>query len=574
MGKTVPTFDRDIAPILFHNCSSCHQPGQAGPFSLLTYRDAKRHAHQIASVTQSGYMPPWLPEKGYGQFQDERRLTPSQIQQIAAWLVAGSPEGSARDLPPPPPLIGDWQLGRPDLIVTAASPFTVAASGSDVFWNFTFNPKLTATRYVKAIEIRPGLDSSRIVHHANMLVDRGGSVARLEAKPGAGFPGMEITLDRNPFDPVSHFLFWKPGNRPYVEPDGFSWRLDPGNKLVLNTHMQPSGRPETVQPSIGLYFTDKPPTHFPLLIELENDNALDIPAGAKHFVVADDFRLPMDVDVLAVYPHAHYLGKVLEGYATLPDKQRVWLIRIPDWNLNWQAVYRYCTPVFLPKGSVLSMRYSYDNSADNPRNPNHPPIRVEGGNRADDEMGHFWLQVLPRGRGDRRRELEEAIVRHRIEQAPSDPEAHLNLGSLMMSRLETQPAITELRTAIELKPDQPEAHDMLGSALRSVGRFADALAEYRRALRFDPAYIDARYNLATTLARTGQLEEAIAQFRPVIAAFPNSSRLRNELGELLAQKGDLAGALAQFDKALQLDPGNRYASKNRDWVRQNLSLKK
>ena len=524
-------------------------------------------------------MPPWLPEADFGHFQEERRLTAEQIQTIADWVTSGSLEGSKDDLPAAPTFNSEWQLGPPDLAVTAGSKFFVPASGSDVFWNFTFQPEIKTTRYVRAIEIRPTglpdvncsscgdeIDGSRIVHHANMLIDRTGSTSHMESKPGAGFPGMELNLDRNPFDPVSHFLFWKPGSPPYSEREGFSWRLDPGNRLVLNTHLQPSGKPQSLQPVIGLYFTDKPPTRFPLLMELENDNALDIPAGERNFRVADDFRLPMDVSVLAIYPHAHYLGKVLEAYATLPDQKRVWLIRIPDWNLNWQAVYRYSDPVFLPKGTVVSMRFTYDNSASNPRNPNQPPKRVQAGNRAADEMGHLWLQVLPAGRGDRRRELEEALARHRLKKAPDDAQAHLNLGALMLSRLETQAAITEFQTATKLNPAQPEAHDMLGSALRSIGRSNDALAEYRVALRLDPSFMDARYNLAVTFAHEGRFREAVPNLRAVVNAFPNSSRLRNELGEVLAKSGDAAGALSQFDFALQLDPSNQYAAKNRESV--------
>jgi len=196
---------------------------------------------------------------------------------------------------------------------------------------------------------------------------------------------MDLALDRNPFDPESHFLFWKPGTAPHYEPDGFSWRLDSGNYLVLNTHLQPTGKSEQVQPAIALYFTDKPPDRFPILIQLEHDGALDIPPGTRDFRVSDDFRLPIDADVLAVYPHAHYLGKLLEGYATLPDGTRKWLIRIPDWDLDWQAVYRDREPVFLPKNSVVSMRYHYDNSAANPRNPNQPSKRVRAGNQANRE---------------------------------------------------------------------------------------------------------------------------------------------------------------------------------------------
>ena len=536
-----PTFCDEIAPIIYQNCAGCHHPGEAGPFTLLSYEDVKKHARQIQAVTARGYMPPWPPQPGYGDFQDERHLTNEQIQLISDWVQAGSPEGEAASCPAPPAFPTKWKLGEPDMVLRAAQPFAVPASGPDLFWNFTFKPDINTTRYVRAIEILPAGDNDdsqpvfapRIIHHANMLVDRMGSSQRLERTPGAGFPGMELTLDRNPLDPESHFLFWKPGTAPYSEPDGFAWRLDPGNTLVLNTHLQPSGKPERVQPSIGLYFTDEAPTHFPMLIELEHDGALEVPAGARDFLISDDFKLPMDVDVLAIYPHAHYLGKLLEGYATLADGRRRWLIRIPDWDLNWQAVYRYREPVHLPKGSVVSMRFHYDNSAGNPRNPNSSPRRVVAGNRATDEMGHLWLQVLPTAPGDHRRQLEEAITRHRIEKYPNDFSAHLNLGAILLSRLQTQAAITELETAVRLDPSRPEAHDMLGSGDESVGRTREAVAQFREALRVSPEYINARYNLANALAKEGRFAEAVSEFKPVIEAFPNNAGLRTRYDELI-----------------------------------------
>ena len=324
-------------------------------------------------------------------------LTPEQIATIAAWVRAGAPEGNIAEIPPPPSFPNGWQLGTPDLVLEARGSVALPASGPDIYWNVIFTPNLTARRWVRAIEIRPG--QPRVVHHANLLVDRAGSAKLQEISPGKGFPGMDLVIGRSPFDPDGNFLFWKPGGTPHVEPDGFAWRLDPGNDLVLNMHLQPSGKPEEVRPSIGLYFTDKPQTRFPLLVQLENDEALDIPAGTGDFVISDSFQLPLDADVLAVYPHAHYLGKLLEAWATPPDGSRKWLIRIPSWDTNWQAVYYYREPVFLPKDSVIHMRYHYDNSADNPRNPNNPPKRVRSGNRATDEMGHLWLQILPRAAG-------------------------------------------------------------------------------------------------------------------------------------------------------------------------------
>lgn len=559
-----PVFGRDIAPILYRNCASCHRLGEAAPFSLLTYEDAKKHARQIATVTKSRYMPPWLPQPGYGEFRDDRRLSDAEIRLIGEWVDAGAPEGPSSKIPSPPEFTPGWQLGPPDLVVQATRPFSLPGSGPDVFWNFILKPDIKKTRYVQAIEIRPG--ERKTVHHANLLIDRQGSAERLETAAGAGFAGMDVTVDRNPLDPEGHFLFWKPGSVPCPEPDGFSWRLDPGNDLVLNAHLQPTGKPEQVQPSIGLYFTNRPPNRFPILIELEHDGALDVPAGNRDFLVSDDFRVPMDADVLAVYPHAHYLGKLLEAYATLPDGTRKWLIRIPDWDLNWQAVYHYREPVFLPKGSIVSMRFHYDNSAGNLRSPNHPPKRVSAGNQATDEMGHLWLQILPRGSGDRRRTIEEAAMRHRLEKYPNDFSAHLNLGALMLSRLDAQGAAPMLEAAVRLEPKRAEAHDMLGSAFQILGRSSEAMLQFRLAVMAQPNYMNARYDLARALVRTGKLEEAVGQFRQVAAAYPQSARLQNEYGELLVRAGKLSEARAQFEKALALDPNDESIRKNRETV--------
>lgn len=539
-----PTFAHDIAPIIYEQCAACHRPGGAGPFSLLTYEDVKAHARQIADVTARRYMPPWPPQAGYGEFQDERRLTDAQIRIIGDWVRTGAPEGDAEAARAAPQFAQGWQLGQPDLIVQAPRPFTMRASGPDVFWNFILAPDLKTTRYVRAIEIRPG--AARLVHHANLLVDRMGSTRRLEASPGAGFGGMDLTLDRNPLDPDRYFLFWKPGSVPYSEPEGFSWRLDPGNVLVLNVHLQASGKTERVQPSVGLYFTDQAAKHFPLLIELEHDGVIDIPPGARDFAVGDDFKMPVDADVLAVYPHAHYLGKLLEAYASLPDGSRRWLIRIPDWDLNWQAVYRYRESVFLPQGSVISMRYHYDNSLANPRNPNSPPKRVRAGNQATDEMGHLWLQILPRGEGDgdagpraeraMGRTVEESMMRHRLEKYPDDFSAHLNLGALLLAKLDAQSAVSMLEAAVRVDGARPEAHDMLGEAFQMLGRSADAMQEFRLALRARPDYLDARYNLALALAKSGKWDEAIENFRVVAAAYPDSARLQQQLRELMERK--------------------------------------
>jgi mono/diheme cytochrome c family protein len=562
------TFAHDIAPIVYQNCAPCHRPGEAGPFPLLSYQDVKKHAPEIADVTTRRFMPPWVPESGFGDFSDERRLTDAQIRLIADWVSHGAPEGNPSETPAPPKFTEGWQLGPPDLIVEARSAYTLPASGPDVYWNFIIPVTMEKMRYVRAVEIRPG--DKRIVHHANLYVDRAHSARRQESTAGQGFPGMDVVIDRPLSEPDDgHFLFWKPGAAPYVEPEGFAWRLDPGNDLVLNAHLRPTGKPEPVRPSIGIYFTDQPQEKFPMLVNLEHDGALDIPAGNRDFLVSDDFTLPMDVDVLAVYPHAHYLGHLLEGYATLPNGQRKWLIRIPDWHPNWQGAYHYKQSVFLPKGSVISMRYHYDNSAANPRNPNQPPRRVVSGNQATDEMGHLWLQVLPKpdgmtARGDRRMELQEALMRHRLEKYPDDFEASFEIGALRLARLDPAQALPMIETAVRIQSDDPEARNLLGSALVAVGRNTEAIEQFRAAVRLRPDYGTARYNLARALARARKYDEAIESYIQLITQFPRDAQVRDELGELYMKLGKRTDATRYFNEALAIDPKDAVARRNRD----------
>ncbi|HXW63185.1 MAG TPA: tetratricopeptide repeat protein [Candidatus Acidoferrales bacterium] len=559
---TSPTPVDDVAPILYQHCTSCHHKGESAPFPLTSYADAKRYAPEIAQAVGARSMPPWLPEPGFGNFANDPRLTDAEIRLIEDWVKKGAPEGPAWKTLPPPQSTDGWQLGPPDLVVEASRAYTVPSSGPDIFWNFIFSPPIQTRRYVRAVEVRPGIAHG--VHHANLLVDRTRSARLKEAEPGAGFPGMDVNLARSVFDFDSHFLFWKPGSQPWVEPDGLAWELDPGSDLVLNTHLMTMGMPMEVKPSIGLYFTEKPPDRFPLLIELEHDGALDIPPGARDFTVSDDFRLPLDVDVLAIYPHAHYLGHVIEGYATTPSGERKWLIRIPDWDPNWQAVYHYREPVFLPQGTVVSMRWHYDNSEANSRNPHKPPARVEGGNQSTDEMGHLWLQVLPRGRGDRRRELEEAMMRHRLEKYPRDYSARLWLGALMLSRLNPAGAVDETAEAVRIEPKQAEGHNWYGIALAAVGRLQEAIVQFRIALTIQPDYTSARYNLAKALVKSGRLDEAERDFSDVVAADPNDAEVRNDFGELLLRMGKTEDALDQFNKALAIDPSAKSARENRD----------
>jgi tetratricopeptide (TPR) repeat protein/mono/diheme cytochrome c family protein len=555
------TFYQNIAPIIYKNCSSCHRPGESGPFPLLSYDDVRKHAAQIADVTKRRYMPPWLPETGHGDFLEERRLSDAEIQAIQEWVTQGTPPGSASHPPQPPKFTSEWTLGTPDLVLHIPKPYQLAADGPEVFWNFVVPVPVARERWVKAMEVRPG--DPRVFHHANVIIDRSQSARRLEPTPGLGFPGMDITFEETAFDPDSHFLSWKPGSPPVVEPDGMAWRADPGMDLVLNVHLRPSGKPETIDPVIGLYFTDKPQTRFAMLVQLQHDAAIDIPPGEKDFPVSDDFRAPLDLNVLAVYPHAHYLGKLMEGYATLPDGSKKWLIRIPQWDLNWQGVYRYKEPVFLPRGSIISMRYHYDNSTENVRNPSHPPKEVKGGNQATDEMSHFWLQVLPVGESDQRAVLQEAMARQRLQKDPTDFTANYNIGDMMLSRGDAEGSLPYFFAAWNAQPTNVVFATELGAALFSASKPAEARKQLLRALEIDPHYTDARFNLASVDASTGQWEAAAVEFKQVLSERPDDPKAVEHLSKVLifwadalADAGNLEQAVPRYREALAYRPSD------------------
>jgi len=542
------TFYGRIAPIIYSECSRCHRPGESAPFSLLTYDDVKRHATQIATVTKRRYMPPWLPEPGHGEFVEERRLTAQQIQLIQDWVQQGAPAGSAANAPAPPKFTSDWQLGPPDLILRVTRPYTLPADSPEIFWNFILPVPITTTRWVKAMEVRPG--NARVFHHANVVLDRSRAALRHETVRGAGFPGMDLVFEEETFDPDGHFLSWKPGADAVVEPDGMAWRADPGMELVLNVHLRPTGKAETVSPMIGLYFTDKPQTKFPMLLQLERDGMIDIPPGDKDFLVADDFRVPMDLNVLAVYPHAHYLSKVMEGYATLPDGTKKWLIRIPDWDLNWQGVFRMKTPVFLPRGAIVSMRYHYDNSAENVRNPNNPPKRVVAGNEASAEMSHFWMQVLPVGDSDQRAALVEASAKQRLEKYPDDLGANFNMGDLLLSQGNAASAADFFQKASSADPRSVVAATELGVALFTATKTSEAAEQLKKALAIDPTYTDARFNLASVEASSGQWEAAAADYKRVLTERPDYAKAEEHLGEVLLLWGDSLAKSGQDEQAV------------------------
>jgi Flp pilus assembly protein TadD len=366
-----------------------------------------------------------------------------------------------------------------------------------------------------------------------------------------------------------------------------------------------------VDAEVGLYFADRPPSLHPMLLQLEHDGALNIPAGSATFSVTDHLKLPVAVSVLAIYPHAHFLGKRVDAWAELPDGKRLSLLKIDHWDINWQASYTYRKPVFLPAGTNVAMRIGYDNSADNPRNPNQPPKMVRAGNRSQDEMGHVWLQVLPSATDndiDPRLILQEAVMRRRLEKYPGDFVAHFNLGAAMQQLGRPEQALPYLTEALRIRPSSVTARNNLAVALFADERFDDAAKEFRQALALDPGYRNARYNLARTLsakgdnaaaltelrvyletnpddadarefagrllASAGKFDEALPHFRRAVELEPDNPDFLTNLGAALASAGDLAGAVPVFERALKLDPSNAVARDNLARARRRLEGKK
>jgi cytochrome c-type biogenesis protein CcmH/NrfG len=573
------TFNKDIAPILWARCATCHRPGEMAPFSLVEYSDVVPRARQIATATANHTMPPWLPEPGYGTFVNERRLKPEEIAAIQEWVKAGAPRGDASELPPRPTWTDGWQLGTPDLIVQVNEPFVIPRGGTDVFRNFAIPIPITTPRYVKGVEVRPG--NAKVVHHASLTFDRTrASRLRDEADPLPGFSGgMFSDTARNP---ESRALGWTPGMTPSFEPDGMPWRLEPGSDLILELHMiaPRDTEPQQVQPSVGFYFSDKPPERTPIDFKIGSKD-IDIPAGRADYVIEDRYTLPVGVDVLSVYPHAHYLAKEMKAQATLPDGHVTPLIWIRNWDFHWQDDYRYATPIHLPRGSIVTMRYTYDNSAANRHNPHPAPTHVVYGPESSDEMGDLWLRLLPQNAADalvlarsyHENELRKDIrLRERlVAEHPDDAKWRNALGASYLEAGQLEASVKQLEAAIRLVPLQVESHNNLGEARRLGGDLGGAIAEFREAERLDPKNDVVQFNLANTLGDDGNLAEAIVHFKLGLALNPAVADAHNNLGVALASLGQVDEAVAHFREALAIQPDYVDARENLDLVLRSLN---
>jgi hypothetical protein len=327
------------------------------------------------------------------------------------------------------------------------------------------------------VDLRPG--DAHVVHHARLMVDTTGTSRTADAAdPEPGFDGMQAT--RTAQNPPGHFVGWTPGRVPHPGDAELAWTLNPGTDLVLQLHLRPSGHARTVRPEIGIYLADGPPAVRPSLVMLGTE-IIDIPAGDSAHVVTDAYTLPVPVDLLSIYPHAHYLARTMTGRARLPDGRIEPLIHIPDWDFNWQDEYRLARPMSLPTGTTLEMRYTYDNTDGNPQNPHAPPRRVQYGSRSTDEMADMIMQVVPRSAADG--EVLDRDLSLHYERAAIDYFAwkEMELGREAMAGGAPEIALRHFQASLRNR-DDPRVLGMMADVMLELGDRATAVLVLERAL--------------------------------------------------------------------------------------------
>lgn len=400
------TFYKDVLPVLQGHCQSCHRPDQVGPFSLTNYKQASRWAETCLEEMKTRRMPPWKPAAN-PLLTGDRALPEAAVKTFAAWIEQGMPEGDPKDAPAAPKFADGWTLGQPDLILEAPADTTIAATGRDHFRVVVFPTNLPEDKYLAAMEVKPG--NSRVVHHTLQLVDTTGKARKLqdEAKskakaddPDRG-PGYAVSMGWG-FVPDRSGMVggWAPGSLPKKLPDGVGQKIPKGADLCVQFHYHRTGKEEKDRTKIGLYFAKKPVTQSFRTMPATGLFAA-IPAGEKSFKVDSSWRLTEDVTLYRMSPHMHLLGKDIELTTTLPSGKEQSLIHIPAWDYNWQEQYELKTPMKLPKGTVLRVRATYDNSASNPHNPSSPPQRVRFGEQTTNEMCFVFLGVSTDAKGSR-----------------------------------------------------------------------------------------------------------------------------------------------------------------------------
>jgi hypothetical protein len=393
-----PTYSREVAPILFKNCTGCHRPGEIGPMSLLTYKDARPWAKSIATRVSAGTMPPWHADPSTGEFLNDRRLSDADRNTILQWVESGAPEGSPADLPEPPKYAEGWMIGKPDAVLSMQEDYPIPARGTIAYQYFEVPTNFTEDRWIQAWEVRP---SNRAVVHHVIVYTRPPEAAPRPAgaaqegqqrrRPAPVFTfaeGMDIPAgqtggpelppdQRKPLGsndrPAPKMLgpsigAYVPGTSTRIYPLNTATRLAAGSTLIFQMHYTSTGEPTTDRTSIGLIFSKEPPKTELRGTALIN-GALHIPAGAADYRVDAEMTLNRDVTLWAMLPHTHVRGKRWSYDVTYPDGRKETILAVPKYDFEWQTDYLFKQPLKLPKGTTLHATAWYDNSPGNKSNP-------------------------------------------------------------------------------------------------------------------------------------------------------------------------------------------------------------
>lgn len=391
----VPSYTKDIAPILFKNCTGCHRPGEIGPMSLLTYEDVRPRAKDIRDKIDEGAMPPWHADAPHGTFVNERGLTDQEKNTIFRWVANGAPKGDPKDMPPAPEYPKGWSIGTPDVVFEMPEEYHVPADDVVQYQYFYIPTNFTEPKWIQAIEVRPG--SRNVVHHV---------LVRYRAKPDLPrAPLLKLNPDISRLPPTAPALHAKrtddtptrllgtyaPGTNPQVFRPGTALRLEPGGVLELQIHYTASGQDETDRTKVGLIFSKDPSPREVFALQFFN-STLRLPAGAADVKVDADVEFAQDATVWGVFPHTHVRGTKWEYVLQLPDGSKKTILSVPRYDFNWQTYYMFKEPLEVPKGSKMISTAWYDNSAGNRSNPD-PTVDVKWGDQTWEEMQYTGLLV-------------------------------------------------------------------------------------------------------------------------------------------------------------------------------------
>lgn len=405
-------YSEDIAPIIYDNCTSCHRPGEIAPFSLTNYDEAVAWAGMIQYVTEIKYMPPWKPDRNYSSFVGESGLSDDEIQIIADWVSAGTPQGDPDLEPPLPSFPSGSQLGTPDLVLEMSEEYFIEGNNQDDYRVFVLPTGLTEDKEIAAVEFRPG--NTKAVHHALLAFDTDGDGAAMDAQsPEYGyesFGDFGVQVEGN-------FTGYTPGIKTVLFPEGIGVTLPAGSDILIQVHYAPLPTDETDKSSINIFFKD---TNDQIDREVERFRVLPFNLDDGWF----SFSIPPnevksfhgtravneDISLITVYPHMHYLGKDWEIFAVTPSDDTINIIQIEEWDFNWQGAYTFDRMKKIPEGSVIHINASYDNTTDNPYNPSNPPQTVTWGEGTTDEMYLVGMTYVPYKEGDEDIVIGESVI--------------------------------------------------------------------------------------------------------------------------------------------------------------------